>query len=435
MKTALIAVVALMLAACGASDRNVAAVPTPPVAVTPPPITPPPDNPPPVEVTPPTVPTDDTATLQAALDQGGVVKLEARTYHTTAMLNIAVSNPTLEGAGPATKIEFTAPTGATLVSCGNDRVIATNCGFSRSYPLGIASNIAKGATSFEAQNASDVAGLAAGDWLYIAAWDLGIADAAAHTAYATVVDWVQVESVSGTTVNIVGSFRQPFTAAGVFSLQSDGASNGGISFQKVIPLSGIVIENLTVQVDSDINSTNTIAIFVVGTLGTLVHNVTITTPNGRALYAESSKGTTFDGINATGAYLNEFAETVDLTISNSTFKMSKAPAIGLDLGTAFFNVTGNTFTSVVDGIYALYNVHDGSISNNTFLMAPLQNGVLLYGSPNISVTGNNFEGSSTSGSIGIHAAADPHAHIPEPSTGDVQSGNTFAGFSTNTSGL
>jgi hypothetical protein len=68
-------------------------------------------------------------------------------------------------------------------------------------------------------------------------------------------------------------------------------------------------------------------------------------------------------------------------------------------------------------------------------MAPLQNGVLLYGSPNISVTGNNFEGSSTSGSIGIHAAADPRAYIPEPSTGDVQSGNTFAGFSTNTSGL
>jgi hypothetical protein len=431
----------LALTACGGGGSPsepvaIAKAPATPVTVTPPP------------PTAPTVPiVDETASLQAMLNKGGTIQLEARTYHISSMLNIAVSGTVLQGNGSSTVIDFTPPPAAQVKGCYTDRALSTNCGFSTEFPQQIWANIQKGDTSFVAANADDAAALVPGDWVYIAAWDPGISDAIAHTAYATIADWAQVASVEGTTVNVVTPFRQAFITSIPFESQPGGAVGGGISFQKVIPLSGITIQDLTITVDANGNGTgastnaNVVGLVVVGTQGTLVQNVTVNATDGRGLYSESSKGATFSNVTVNGKQLDEFAETVDLTITGCTFAVSDAPAIGLDLGTAFFKIENNTVKqSSGAGFYALYNVHDGSITGNT--IAKVSNGasarslgIFLYGSPNISVTGNTLEGGEGPSNTGILAEGDSKAQLPEPSTGDAASGNTITGFDTEESGL
>jgi hypothetical protein len=180
----------VVLSGCGG-----ASAPTPP-AESPPPVT---KNP----VPPPAPVQDDTAALQALLGKGGLIRLEARAYHLTKTLIIAVSGTTLQGAGPATVLEFTPPPAGTAQHCITDRVISTRCAISITVPLQIAAPIEVGNTSFEAVNAADVANLSPGDWVLISESDPGIADAVTHTGYPTSIDWVQVASVEGTTVSTV----------------------------------------------------------------------------------------------------------------------------------------------------------------------------------------------------------------------------------------
>src|ERR1700729_960632 len=70
-------------------------------------------------------PLDDTAAVQALLDQGGVVTLEARAYPLSRTLTISKSGTTLQGAGSSTVLDFE-PQGAPA-QCANDRVITTPC--------------------------------------------------------------------------------------------------------------------------------------------------------------------------------------------------------------------------------------------------------------------------------------------------------------------
>lgn len=412
----------LFLAACAGGPSTMA---TPPAA--PPPVImpqPPPVTPPPVTPTPPA---DETATLQAALDTGAVVRLDGRTYNITKSLRMTMSNSALIGT-TGTVIEFHAAlVGTPRQWCVNDRAIAVQCGLASTVPLPLSAGIAKGDTSFQVQNLSDAETLNPGDWVIITICDPGIADANTHLGYPTYVDWVQVASVVGTTVHTVAPFRMAFPNTLAFITNSS-----GLGFVKTPNVSGISLQNLTIKVDAGAPAAG---IYVLGTRGTTLTNVTIVNLTSDPVYTEQSQGFTLAGCTITGGdVLSELAESVDLSITGSTFTSTNL-SIGLDLGTGFFTIENNTLPQ--NGrvaIYALYNVHDGTITNNQ--IAGLTSnvsygavGVLLYGSPNISVTGNTITGPGGPG-VGIQASGDSHAAIYEPSTGDVQSANIISGFDT-----
>jgi hypothetical protein len=109
--------------------------------------------------------------------------------------------------------------------------------------------------------------------------------------------------------------------------------------------------------------------------------------------------------------------------------------IALDLGTGFFHITNNQIQSSYHiGVYAFYNVHDGSISGNT-IAAPTGGsdtyGMMLLGSPNVAMDNNVINGDS--GASGILAEGFAGAALTETSQGDTVSGNTITGYQTQTS--
>lgn len=329
------AIVLLIAALTGCGSVGVTQnLPVAPITV------PPPNN---TQSAPPVVvqqtpPPDETAAIQALLDKGGIVQLDARTYHTTKTLVESVSHTTLRGKGAATVIEFTPPPiGSPRGVCTTDRVITPRCGLAYSAPLPIAASIAVGDTSFEALNAADVAGLAPGDWVILTLSDPGIADATSHTGYPTSVDWMQVASVVGTRVNVQTPFRMAFTNSIPFVSNST-----GLGFVHAILTEGVAIEDLTIKVDA--NTAGAVGIYVLGTIGTTISNVTINDETSDPLYIEQAKGLTVTGCNITGGKtLNEFAESIEVVIENSTFS-SQGVALALDLGTGYFRVEGNRIT-------------------------------------------------------------------------------------------
>jgi hypothetical protein len=395
--------------------------PAPPVTETPPP----PITPPPVTET-----SDDTAELQADLNAGGMTQLAGRIYHTTKSLIYTQSGSGLIGT-VGTVIDFTPPPKGTARDwCVNDRAIAMQCGLSTTGVLPIANAISVGATSFTVVNLADVADLNPGDWIIVTDTDPSVADASSHTGYPTYVDWAQVASVVGTTVNVVTPFRMAFDASLPF-IEGD----SGLGFVKTTALHDIVLESLTLKVEE--GGAGAAGIYILGTQGALIKNVTIVDTTSDQLYVEQSKGTTVTGCNITGgALLNEFAESVDLTISENTFT-SQGLAIGLDLGTGFFSVTDNTIAqSVHVAMYAVYHVHDGVISGNiidpvTTITSDPSVGIVVYGSPGVSVTGNTLLGvdGSNVGSIGVQMEG-RQADLSELATGDNASGNNITGFAT-----
>lgn len=415
--------VTLALAACGGGVTP----PAPHVTVPPPDIKAPP--PPPV--------VDDTAAVQALLDAGGVVQLDARTYHISRTLMMSHSGTTLQGHGASTVLFYEPPAPGTVKHCQNDRVITTRCALSATIPLEVAGAINVGDTSFQAANSSDLAGIGAGDWLLITNWDPGIKDGTFHTSYATTVDWVQVANVSGTTVNVTVPFRQAFSTPFPYTPSTGGTITSGVGFQKIFVTQDLAVQDLSIVVDPSAAG-SAVGVAILSTLNATVQRISVTT-HGTAdpLYSEYSKGATFANNTTTGAGLSEFATSVDLTLAGNTMSSTNSPAIGLDLGTAFFTVNGNRILASANaGIYALYNVHDGAISNNDLAYVDTVNGatraigILLEGCPYVSVTGNSLAGGAGATSVGILFSAYAAAQLPEPDTGDTASGNSIQGFAT-----
>jgi hypothetical protein len=371
-------------------------------------------------------PTDDTADLQAALDKGGTIQLEGRVYHTTQALKATVSKTRLVGT-TGTVLDFS-PQGTERQWCLNDRAIAIQCQAVYTGQLPIAHDIALGATSFTALNLADVANLNPGDWVIITLSDTGVPDAGTHLGYPTSVDWVQVESVVGTTVNTVKPFRLAFTNSLPFSV-----NNSGLGFMKAMPLADVSIEHLAITVEA--SAIPAVGVYVWGSRNTTLDDVTITS-DWDQVYTELSQGLSILNSHIIGTtVLNELAESVDITISGCTFNNPASVPIALDLGTGFFTVDGNTIeASGHVAIYAFYHVHDGAITNNTIKpITDLKNagtvGIMLYGSPDITITGNTITGGAHA-VVGIQVSNNPNSVLPELDTGDVVSGNTITGFET-----
>jgi hypothetical protein len=292
-------IAALSLNACGMDVVNTQQSPSAPIAPvvsTPVQTTP---TAPPTPTTPPVI-TDDTDSLQALMDAGGLIQLQGRTYHTTRALIAKTSGTTLRGMA-GTVIEFQSPAVGTLRKPGtNDRVIGTNS-LAETTQLPIAHGIAVGDTSFTALYQSDVANLNPNDWVVITVNDPGIADENTHLGYPTYVDWEQVAYVDGATVHVITPFRMAFTNSLAFQTNSS-----GLGFVRVNLLENLTIQDLTITVDP---GAPVVGVYVLGSLNTTLSHVTINDAGSDQVYTEESKGLTLDGCSLNGGtVLNEISE-------------------------------------------------------------------------------------------------------------------------------
>jgi hypothetical protein len=278
--------------------------------------------------------------------------------------------------------------------------------------------------AFVATDATDVADLVPGEWILINDYDSVIGDRVA-------VDWVQVQSVEGLTVNVTKPFRMAFTTARPWV-----PAKSGLGFEPITPLvENIALRDFTITVEQ-VAGTGAAGISLFGALNATVDNVTVNDPAAQPLYCYLSKGVTFTNSQAIGGtILSEFASSVDVAISNNRFTSDTA-GFGLDLGLGFFQVTGNAVEhSGNTGIYLLYGVHDGTVSVNdvSYVDAATAGynaiGILLQGSQNIEVTGNQLAGGAGTASVGILVEAHM-GELLEPNTGNSVTGNTVSGFVT-----
>jgi len=400
MRSAFVGLLSSTVVACGASD-GVSITGSPAVQ-------------PPVQ--------DDTAAVQAAVDKGGVVSFSARTYHLTRTITITHSGTVIVGAGPATVFEY--QPSQQLQHCANDRVFTTPCTLYATVPRRIAAPINIGDTALSATSAADVADVQPGDWLLINDFDSAIGDRVA-------VDWVQVASVSGLTINVMQPFRMSFTTARPWL-----AHKSGLGFERIPLIENIELHNFKVVVERT-PSPNTSGIAIFGALNSKIDNVAVSNYNGQPLYSYLAKGITITNSEGIGAsVLSEFASTVDVTIRNCHFSSTGGTGFGLDLGSAFFAVDGNSVDQSANaGIYLLYGVHDGTVTENRVgyvgntVEGGSAAGMLIWGSQNVVVSDNYLAGGFGPASIGVSIRS-YKGELLEPDAGVTLSGNTIDGFVT-----
>lgn len=359
-------------------------------------------------------PADDTVAVQQAVDRGGVVRFDSRTYNLSRTIVIRHSGTVIQGVGPQTLFKYSAS--ATLDHCANERVFTTPCEINNTPPRRIARAIAIGDRSFiSTDNVSD---LQPGDWLIVKDIDSVIGDV-------VTIDWVQVDSVSGLEVRIQTPFRTAFTTARTWT-----PGQSGLGFQRVVSLvENTEFRNFSITIPDAGPNTLAVGISVFAALHTTIDHVSVDSYRAQPLYSYLSKGVTITDSSARGhSVLSEFAATVDLTLSNDQFSESDAAAIGLDLGTAFFNVTDNeTVLSRNIGAYLLYGVHDGIVSNNRIAWVSSAGnavGILTEGAQNISISDNYLAGGDGSQSIAL-VTRDTLGEFDIPSVNVKMSGNSF----------
>jgi len=390
----------LILASCGGGGGSSAIAP---VAVAP---------------TSPAPVVDDTASLQALIDKGGVVQLEARTYHLSRTLLLRRSGTVLVGAGLHTVLEYTATTPPASQHCVNDRVMTTPCDFDDTPPRRVAADISVGAISFAATQASDVADLTPGTWVIISDYDSKIGDRVA-------VDWAQVVSVDGLTVYVTVPFRTAFTTARPWV-----PGKSGLGFEPVPAVANLELRNFAVVVNGAYGG-----VCLFGALNATIDHVTVTDHGAQPFYDYIGKGLTLTNSTANGGgIISEIAATVNINISGNTFS-ADGPGLALDLGAAYFTIADNTVAhSGNAGVYLAYGVHDGSFSDNQIGYVDSStpgydtDGLLVLGSWNITVSGNYFAGGAGSDSIGVNVEGYGGGVLPLPATNVTVAGNTFGSW-------
>jgi len=357
---------------------------------------------------------DDTAAVQSAVDRGGVVSFAARTYHLSRTIVIRNSNTTIQGAGPLTVFQYQAS--AFKTQCVNDRVFTTPCDIGRSLPRRIAGAIAIGDVSFSAVD--ELSDLQPADWLIVTDIDSVVGDIVN-------ADWVQVDSVAGLVVHVRSPFRTAFPNAREWV-----PGHSGLGFRRVVSLvENIQFRNFNIAVPDAGTQAAAVGISVYAALQTTIDQVVVNSFNAQPLYSRLSKNLTITGSEGHGnSVLNEFASTVDLTLRGDTFGEEDAAGLGLDLGTAFFDVSGNNINMSRNiGVYLLYGVHDGTFIDNQIGpvgSATNANGILAWGTQNVSISDNYLAGGAGPQSTGISVRSYT-GEIVIPSVNVTLSGNTF----------
>jgi hypothetical protein len=355
---------------------------------------------------------DDTAAVQRAVDRGGVVKFDPRIYYLSRTIVIHRSNTVIQGAGPQTVFQFQAS--SVREHCANDRVFTTPCEVYFEQPARrIAKAVAIGDRSFSATD--DASDIQPGDWLLITDKDAVIGDVVTS-------DWVQADSVSNSEVHVRTPFRTAFANSRIWE---PGIS--GLGFRRIVPLvENTEFRNFNVIVPT---GTSAVGISVIAALHTTIDHVVVDSFNGQPLYSYVSKDLTVTNSDGHGhGVLNELAATVDLTVRGNRFSEDDAAALGLDLGTGFFDVSNNEIAMSRNiGGYLLYGVHDGTFGDNRIGFVGSGGnafGILAWGTQNISISDNYLAGGEGPRSTGISVRSYAGA-IVIPSINVTLSGNTF----------
>jgi len=358
---------------------------------------------------------DDTAAVQSAVDKGGTVTFAPRTYYLSKTIIVRRSNTVIRGSGPRTVFRYRAS--KVLENCVNDRVFMTACDAIEWPPRPIAGAISIGEREFRA--AGDLSDLEPGDWLIITERDQAIGDVVS-------VDWVRVASVFGDVVHLEAPFRTALTTARPWI-----PARSGLGFQRV----GRLVENVEfrdfrIVVPEAGAGAAAVGISVYGALHTTIDHVSVESFAAQPLYSYLSKGLTVTASEGRGhGVLNEFAATVDLTVRDSRFSEYHAAALGLNLGTAFFEVSGNHVGASRNiGVYLMHGVHDGSFTGNRIAFVRSSGdayGILAWGTQNVAITGNQLEGGDGVGSTAISVRDSDAGEVLIPSSKTELAVNTF----------
>ena len=357
---------------------------------------------------------DDSAMVQKAIDAGGVVTFAAGTYHLKRTIVIRNSNTVIQGEGPRTVFEF--HSSGPKTACVNDRAFTTPCEIIHQLPRRIASAISIGDSSFTA--ADDVSDLQPGDWLIVSEKDSVIGDIITF-------DWVQVQSVSGLVISVRTAFRTAFSV----KRQWD-PPRSGLGFRRVTQLvENTEFRNFNVSVPGAAGATPAAGISVIGAFHTTIDHINADSFSAQSLYSYISKDLTITNSSGTGHdVLSEFAATVDLTLRGNRFSKEASAGMGLDLGTAFFDVSGNDLDMSSNlGTYLLYGVHDGTFSDNRIGYVHSSGnafGMLVWGDQNIVISSNYLAGGDGARSSGISVRS-AEGEVALPSSNISLSGNTF----------
>ncbi len=384
--------------------------------------------------------TDDTAAIRACVykgtAKGGVCTItDGLTFmvsNTASMIAPfgAGSNPipkgVIDGKG---KIIF-APQG-TLV--GNDRLFYISSQETR--PMKIASGaIAKGATSFTAQDSADAAGLSAGDWVIIAERDSTVRD---HV-YA---DWMQVESVDGAVVHTTKPFRMAFPNARPWS---GPPSYWGLSFRKAGPItSNVEIHDITIVIPKIKDPHGIVGIACRDSRGTVIDHINCQDASGNCFAGYMDQGLTFQHNNINESVYAEFAAEIDTVIADNRFNepgnvlaLLGPPTSGgleVDFGTGFSSITDNVIgPSKQVCISVSPGVHDTIVKGNSCGLVTFGSGascIFSRGGYRLTITENSCSG-GTQNSRGIDVMDAPNLAAPMYSEGNRIFNNKVQGYAT-----
>jgi len=390
--------------------------------------------------------TDDTAAIRSCVYEGtarggeciindGSTFLASNSFTKITAL-AANHNPIVKGviAGHGTIIF--APQGQ-VKSGVNDRLFYLTS--QESQPMQIAGAIARGATSFRAQDASDAAQVSPGDWVIITERDSS--PAAADTVF---VDWMQVSDVDGATIRTSKPFRMAFPNARPWS----GPPHfWGLSFRKVGPItSNVTVKDITIIVPRvvkipTVNHLAVVGIVTRATRGTTIANFTCKDASGNCFAGLLDQGLTFENNHINDAVFSEFASMVDITISGNRinlpgteFSLPGLPTSGgleVDFGTGFSNVVDNTIGRTRQVcIQVSPGIHDTLVKGNDCDVVTFGTGancIMSRGGYRMTVTENTCAGGTGPGS-GISFGDENHLTAPILSDGNRIFNNRLRGF-------
>jgi len=364
--------------------------------------------------------TDDTAAVRSCIQHstllGGRCTINdgARFMMSNASTTISVAGANVAGGtidGKGTLIF--APQGP-LTSGSNDRLFyIASSEAAGPFPVR-AGPIARGATSFTAQNSIDAAQLSRGDWVIMTEKDSGATD----VIYS---DWLQIGSVVGTTVNIVGPLRMSFPNARTFNTSGSPAacipaSPCGLSFRKLTNVAhSLTIKDINIIVPNVINGNGASGIVTRDTRGVYIHNVTCDDASSNCYAGYLDQGLVFVDNHMNSAVYPEFASQVDTTAignhmnqTGSNLQGFVAPQTGgllIDFGTGFSTFDGNTIGNNLQACVTLLSgVHDISLRGNTCGRTSFGTGsacILVRGSYRNTIERNVCPGGDGVSSFGI----------------------------------
>ena len=359
-----------------------------------------------------------TSEIQRAVDAGGTIVFPAGTYELTQTIVFKKSNTVIQGAGPSTVFVF--KPSLPQVQCVNDRAFTTSCDVFFTPGRHILGPIAIGDGAFTA--ADDVSDLRTGDWLIVEEIDRGAGDV-------VVIDWAQVAFTSGNNVHLQTPFRTAFPNARAWD-----PHHSGLGFYRSPQvIEGTQFRDFSLVVPDSGQGAAGISVFA--GKHTLIDNVKVQDANGQALYSYMAKDLTVqNSYGKCDQTLNEFAATVDLKLFGNTFIAGNDAGVGLDFGTGFFEVSGNEIPSSVDsGLYLLYGIHDGTVTNNSLGFVNSSGtsnsgnavGIIARGTQRVNIANNDLTGGAGSGSVGLTIGPEYGVDVPIPSFGNTIAPNTF----------